>query len=129
MVWNRTNGGECSWRNCCQLPTAEAGGQPNRNKENERGSLKIEEFQAVQIWERHAAIAGLSEGAIPASEAPYTWRQSVRWNYRDLFLSQLRQTVTGFELTEDNESVSPSGKERKGPWCALRDDRFKEGAF
>lgn len=94
-------------------------------------ALVIEDFQAVQIWERHAAIAGLSEGAISASETATTWRQSVRWKFPDLFFAVLRQRLTDFSL-QDGPKSGPwsqpphTGQKRKdGPWQAL----YRAGHF
>ena len=85
-------------------------------------TLKIEDFQSVQIWERHMAIAGLSDGTIPMSEASTTWRQSVRWKYPDLFFAHLRQTVTDFQLTQGEKG--PWCNRKNGPWQTLKESKF-----
>lgn len=99
------------------IPDKDAEQDSERRREE---TLDIEDFQAAQIWERHAAIAGLSEGSISMSESATTWRQSARWKYPDLFFASLRQQL--INLTADEGAAGTWSIE--GPWQSLYANDF-----
>jgi hypothetical protein len=84
------------------------GGNTGQNSVREESSADltmVDDFQAVQIWERHAGVTTSASGQ-SAIHRENTWRHSVRWKYPEVFLRMLRNEIPEYVRVWDSGAAS-----------------------